>query len=99
MDDKPPVKKCTDCPFLRMAARAEQMMKCGIVPSKEEWAAKYRLGAIHVGVERDERGCDGPVKGNECRYVTEANNIEMTFDPNVPLLKPRIDDGQDHKYI
>lgn len=95
MDSKP--RKCTDCPFLRMAARAERMMECGILPSKEEWAGKNRIAAIHVGVERDERGCDGPVQGN-CRYGSEASNVDVTFDPNIPLLKRRVKDGQDHFY-
>lgn len=96
MDSTPP-RKCTDCPFLRMVARAERMMECGIMPSKEEWAGKNRIAAIHVGVERDERGCDGPVRGS-CRYSSEAGMADLMFDPNVPLLRRRIEDGQDHFY-
>jgi hypothetical protein len=97
MEDGPAKKKCTDCPFLRMAARAERMMECGIIPTKEEWAGKNRVAAIHVGVERDERGCAGPVRG-KCRFSDDANMAEVSFDPNVPLLKRRVDDGQDHFY-
>ena len=91
-----PVSKC-DCPFLRMVARAERMMGCGILPGNEAWMAKSRVTAIHVGVERDERGCAGPV-GTQCRLNYEASAIDIMFDPNIPVLKRRIEDGQDHFY-
>lgn len=88
-----------DCPFLRMVARAEQMMTCGIIPAKEEWAARNRVAAIHVAVERAERGCKGTVRGR-CPLRDEGGDAsDITFDPAVPLIQGPANDGQDHKYI
>ena len=94
MPEQQPATKC-DCPLLRMVARAERMMGCGILPGKEEWMAKSRVNAIHVAVERDERGCPGPA-GITCYFSGEFADI--MFDPNIPILKRHVEDGQDHFY-
>lgn len=94
-------EKCTNCPLLQMAAEVEQMAGCGIIPGNDDSSFQRRMIAIVIGRMRDQRGCSGPVGiASTCRYYYEAHSMPpMTLDPNVPLLKHRIEDGQDRKYI
>lgn len=90
-------EKC-DCPMLRLVAEAERMAACGIIPVDSNTAMERRVTAIAIGLLRDEHGCTGP-RFNMCRYSHAKYDIDLTTDPNVPLLHRKIDDKQDHRYI
>jgi len=89
--------KC-ECPYLRMAAQESRMAECGIIHSSEQWVGQDRIHVLLVAQARTEYGCKGPVQGR-CPYYESYGSVKLGLDPNVPLLKPKIEDGQDHKYI
>jgi hypothetical protein len=90
--------KC-DCPLLRMAAEIERMAGCGIVPAEGDSAMERRVAAIAIGKLRNERGCSGPSFGGACPHYYTKWDVDLTVDPNVPLLRRKVDDKQGHKYL
>lgn len=89
------------CPLLEMAAEQERMAQAGIIQSADNHAMNNRVNAILVGSLRQRYGCTGPKNqfNHICRYYYETHNLALDTDPNVPLLKRPIKDGQDKKYI
>lgn len=99
MTDETRPGRC-ECPMLRMAAEAERMAECGILPDDDVNAARDRIAAIHVALARERYGCDR--KPGDWRCPLEwagALRSGLVLDPNVPLLKRPVDDKQDHRYI
>lgn len=87
-----------ECPLLKFAAQTERMAGWGIVPADGRDAVSTRINALTVGHLRAEHGCTGP-RFNTCRYYYSSHGSSLVTDPNVPLLKRKLEDGQDHKYL
>lgn len=87
-----------DCPLLKFHAQTERMASQGIISDGGDNSVSSRVNAITIGILRQENGCAGP-RFNTCRYYYSAHGSNLMIDPNVPLLKRKIDDGQDHKYL
>jgi hypothetical protein len=82
-----------------MAAETERMASFGIIPSDDELSAQRRISVIIVGQIRAERGCKGPKTDGHCPFSASIWSTPLTTDPNIPLLRRPIDDGQDDRYI
>lgn len=90
--------KC-DCPLLKMAAETERMAGFGIISADDELAAQRRISIAVIGQIRAGRGCMGPKTDGNCPYAASVWNTPLTTDPNIPLLRRPIDDGQDERYL
>lgn len=100
LKDETPKPKCRDCPLLRVAAEQERMAAVGILPDEDGWSFNNRIKAIQVGVMRDRDGCKGPQPGYyACPLANSQATVTYHPDPNVPLLRRKVDDGQDDKYL
>ena len=86
------------CPLLRMAAEIKRLSGCGIVPAEGDSAMERRVTAIAVGRLRKERRCLGPRHG-VCPYYYTKFDVDLAVDPNIPLLRRKVDDKQSHRYL
>lgn len=96
MTDERPTGLCK-CPFLASAAELERMAGCGIIPTTAAYSVTTRVRAILIGTLRAQGKCPGLTKDNACP-LDYAASVELDCDPNIPLLKRHVEDGQDHFY-
>lgn len=92
------MEELCQCPYLQVAAATERMAGQGIIPADGPTVTSHRINAILVGQLRQEHGCPG-TRFNTCRYYYTTMSSDLITDPNVPVLKRNIDDGQAKKYI
>jgi hypothetical protein len=91
-------KRRCECPLLRSTAETERMAGCGIIPADGESLVQARIAALTVARMRERYGCNGPNQFGSCMYY-QYTRVDLTTDPNVPLLHRKVDDKQGHRYL